>query len=700
MKRRTSLVLLAALWLLGGAQAASATPMATADDSHSKLALYGETVSVAPGGSVWLGVHITPEKGWHTYWQNPGDSGAAPILTWKLPAGVKASAPLFGAPHAIRFGPLMTYGYEGPSTLLVRLEADSSIADTLPLHLSAEWLTCADICVPQLAELDVTLQKGAAKLDPDNKSLFAAARQALPEPSFWDASLKVGKASSDLTVFMAKTDIPDVKSVRFFPAFEGVLDYPADQSFAFTQEGLTLHFPRKPGAPAPKSASGVLALYYDDGTSAHYEMTPKLDIAADVASQAKGAPSSLDTLLPQAHAGLPIWQAALFAFLGGLILNLMPCVFPVLSLKAFAFISANNRSLAHRRAEGWAYTGGIWASFMVIVSALMALRAGGTAIGWGFQLQSPIFVGLMTLLMVLVALSLGGLIHIRLGVEGAGGSFAAKEGMQGAFFKGVLATLVATPCTAPLMAPAIGFALTQPLLVVFTIFTLLALGLALPFLILSYSTRVAAMMPKPGAWMEKLKEGLAFPMLLTAAWLLYIFDQQTGSAGTLMLVSAIIVSVFAVWLWQQGQGRVLRAIALVCGVAALVAIVRVPTPQDHQAAKTEAGDVAYSDAALNQLLTDGKPVFVYFTADWCITCKVNESLALDREDTRTLFKDKGVTVMEGDWTNRNAEIAHVLARYGRAGVPLYLYFAPGKAEATVLPQMLTYGILKDTLDGR
>ncbi len=397
---------------------------------------------------------------------------------------------------------------------------------------------------------------------------------------------------------------------------------------------------------------------------------------------------------------MPLWQAALFALFGGLILNLMPCVFPVLSLKAFAFLSANYKTEANRRLEGVAYTLGIWVSFMVIVGVLVALRAGGAAIGWGFQLQEPLFVALMMVLMTFVALSLSGFFNISFGAESAGQTLAAREGIQGAFFKGVLAALVATPCTAPLMAPAIGFALTQPLITVFVVFSLLAIGLALPFLALSFIPAFARLMPKPGAWMEKMKEALAFPLYLTAAWLLYIFDRQVGAVATLLLLAGLITSIFGIWLSKQGEGKVLRAFAILFVLGGVAFIASKPWGDlTEQAAEVAEDSQPYSDQRVAELVDEGKPVFAYFTADWCITCKVNERVVLATDEVQAAFKGGGITVLKGDWTNRNAEIAAVLARYGRAGVPLYLYFPAGSGEAVVLPELLTKGAVFSAING-
>ncbi|WP_417460748.1 protein-disulfide reductase DsbD family protein [Kordiimonas sp.] len=671
-----------------------AAPLAEIEASHSTLRIYSELDGLKPYNRQWLAVEITPRDGWHSYWKNPGDSGAAPILDWKQGSYAEAmifSEPLFPTPKLIPVGPLANYGYDGASVLLVEmLTGDTSAAITL----EAEWLICEVECVPQFGTLDFSLpRKDDASLG-DEALLFSDARAKMPEPPYWGGLLSVEGTSSTLTVYADKADMPTLEKAAFFAGHEGVLNYATPQNWFWGEKGLVIELPRDAGAPTPKAADGLLFLTSMQGETTAYKLDPMLKIALE--NTRHTAATKTDTLLPTES--MPVWRAALFALLGGLILNLMPCVFPILSLKAFSFISANYKTEAKRRFEGVAYTLGIWVSFMAIVAVLLALRAGGAAIGWGFQLQEPLFVALMVLLMTLVALSLSGMFDIRLGIEGAGQGFASREGAQGAFFKGVLAALVATPCTAPLMAPAIGFALTQPIITVFVVFSLLAVGMALPFLALAFIPAVARVMPKPGAWMEKMKEALAFPMYLTAAWLLYIFDRQLGAVATFLLLVGLVICIFGVWLAKQGQGRVLKAFALLVILGSIGFVASKPWASLLESgSEASEAELAYSGETLAALRAEGKPVFVYFTADWCITCKVNEKVVLMTDDIQQLFKDKGITVLKGDWTNRNAEIAGVLANYGRAGVPLYLYYAPGSKDAVLLPEILTPGAVHDAI---
>lgn len=687
MIRLLSLVLYIAA--LGFGKGAGALELASYSDSHSNAVLTSEVTQAGSGDTVWLAFSVTPREGWHTYWKNPGDSGAPIILDWRFDQGMIVGDTLFAAPHRIPYGPLMNYGFEGVQTLLIPVKAG---AEGVAAVLEAEWLVCDVECVPQVGEFTVSIPGGETVSDPSSVALFAGARAALPEPSFWSTRLELGPQKAILTLYMDQSELVGFQTAYFYPEAEGVLDYASEQAMGLSQDGLTLTFSRPSAAPEVGNAKGVVEFTLSDGSRELYEVEPTLHSApATVADPVTDA--STASTVPS----LPIWQALVFALVGGLILNLMPCVFPVLSLKAFAFVSANYKTDANRRREGWSYTLGIWVSFMVIVAVLLAIRAGGAAIGWGFQLQEPLFVAGLAILMVLVALSLSGMFNIQFGIEGAGQSFAAREGATGAFFKGVLAALVATPCTAPFMAPAIGFALTQPVVIVLLIFTFLAIGLALPFLLLSYSPALARMMPRPGAWMEKVKQGLAFPMYLTAVWLIYVFDRGVGPIGTFVLLAAIVGIVFAIWLWMQSRGTVVRTVAILFVGLSLYGVVAEPWVMSGQDADNDIKETAYSDRLLTQAVGGPEPVFAYFTADWCITCKVNERIALYTDTTQATLKENNVLIIKGDWTNRNEEIASLLTSYGRAGVPLYLYFPAGEIEPVILPEILAPDSIVDVV---
>lgn len=663
------------------------------EGSHGSATLHSEYAVAQPGETIWLGLELTPNAGWHSYWKNYGDSGAAPLFYWALPDGVTAGEPLYPTPHRMPIGPLMNYGYEEPSILLIPLViADDYTDSSLPINLDVEWLVCEIECVPQDGKWAAEIPVGQLEIDEASKDIFRNARTALPEMAIWAADLTVYPAQSRLKVYVAEAEVSGISDVYFFPAGDGVTQYAAKQQWFVTDDGLFVDMMRLEGGIDAENGNGVLVLSYEDQSSRAIEIEAELIKESSVAANTGSSPS--------VQASLPLWQALLFALLGGMVLNLMPCVFPVLSLKAFSFIAANSKTETGRKQEGWAYTAGIWISFMIIVAVLLVIKSGGAAIGWGFQLQEPAFVGSLVLLMVLVALSLSGMFNITVGIEGAGQGLASKEGNKGAFFQGVLAALVATPCTAPLMAPAIGYALTQPAPIVFLIFSVLAFGLALPFLALSYSPAIAKLMPRPGPWMEKLKEALAFPMYLTAAWLLYVFNLQAGATATLALLVALIVAIFGVWVWQSFKGQVARGLAVIFLVGAVMGIIYQPFSAPNGTSSQNSGEIqSYSEENLAALLGEGETVFAYFTAEWCITCKVNEQVALFTGETQALMADKGIKLMKGDWTNRNEEIAGLLAGYGRAGVPLYLLFPKGQPAAIILPEILTPGIIADAING-
>ncbi|MEX0298911.1 MAG: protein-disulfide reductase DsbD domain-containing protein [Kordiimonas sp.] len=393
---------------------ANAVEVLRGDLSHSSYEVHFEQDKITPGSQHWLAVRVKPREGWHTYWANPGDSGASPYFSWKTQPLVLIGNPLYGTPERLPLGPLMNYGYHSASTLLfpVSVEQDYQ-GEALEISAEIEWLVCEIECVPQVDSW--SFKVGTTSLGSEG-NVFSEARASLPEPSYWDANLTVSNEFSNLLVFSDKADTPNIVDAYFFPHTEGIVSYATNQTWFWSKHGLELKFERSAGMPIPENGKGVLKLIYDDETTQAFEIEANLTLNI----------RQPDTEPNSAPFSMPIWQAAIFALIGGLILNLMPCVFPVLSLKAFALVSANYRSESNRRKEGWAYTLGIWASFMVIVGVLVTLKAGGSAIGWGFQLQEPLFIGFLILLMVLVALSLAGVFYINTGMEGAGQSLTLR----------------------------------------------------------------------------------------------------------------------------------------------------------------------------------------------------------------------------------------------------------------------------------
>lgn len=659
---------------------------------------------VAPGGEVWVALEEIIRPGWHTYWVNPGDAGNPTTIEWTLPPSSgngswSAGDIQWPRPKRLPVGPLMDYGYEGKLWLLSRITApaDARPGETVTLAAAVTWLVCERICIPEEAALSVELRIGEGPRDPAVAQDFAQARALLPTPSPWPVSYALGNFI-DLHVGAPALSAARPKAVEFYPRDAGAIRNPAPQLIGYTDAGLVLRL--TPGAKASTltALNGVLVLTGEDGRVA------ALDINAPqgLVPAADFAPAPGEAALP----AMPFWLAMAFAALGGLILNIMPCVLPILAMKALAL---SRHAASERRVvagETLAYGGGVVTSFLVLGAALLLLRAGGEAVGWGFQLQSPIAVAGFALLLFAVGLNLSGVYEI--GSITAGDSLTRKGGRTGAFFTGVLAVAVGAPCTMPFGAAALGFALTQGPAAAMLVFLALGVGFALPFLILGLVPGALAFVPKPGPWMLRFKQALAFPMYAAAAWLAWVLAVQAGANSLVLLFAAAVTLALAAWLWSvtrdlPGRGRIIGAVAallLVLGAAASVAQLRPP------AAAAEGGPglgadlpnrEPYSAARLAELRAAGRPVFIDATAAWCITCLVNEETALSRAAVRTAFAAKDIVYLVADWTNRNPEGTALLTAHGRAGPPLYLYYAPGAAAPHVLPQILTETTVLDAI---
>lgn len=702
--------ILAALALLAPVGMAQANPVRT---ENVESELRAELPAAVPGQSLWVALTQRIRPGWHTYWKNPGDSGIPTTIAWTLPEGWSAGDIVWPAPERFPIGPLVNFGYKDEVHLLTRImvPADARPGETVTLTGAADWLVCEDICIPESATLNVSIPVAAGPVEAtaERAALFADARRSLPVPSPFAASFAPGAQGHALILAAPGLEAANLKSAFFFPENYAVTPAAAPQSFTVTEDGLRLALQK--GGDLPEGPIlGVLVLEEELGGTTSRQA---LEIAADVAGGgAAGAMRTGDagggglTAAARETAGMGLLQAALFALLGGVILNLMPCVFPVISIKAMALVRHGG---GHARAHGLAYTGGVLACFAAVAGALIALRAGGAEIGWGFQLQDPWIVALLAYVMFLLGLWMSGVYELGGGVAGVGQGLAAREGYSGSFFTGVLATVVATPCTAPFMGAAIGFALLQPWYVSLTVFLALGLGMALPFLILTSSPWLLRHMPRPGPWMERLKQVLAFPLYATAAWLVWVLSIQAGPNAVAAVLGGMVLVAFGAWLYgvTRNAGNGWRRGAAAAAVAALVAAVvlargpAVATPvasgaPDPATAKAE-GYEPFSEARLAELTAAGTPVFVNFTAAWCITCLVNERTSLSGPAVKAAMADKGVVYMKGDWTNRDAVIARVLERFGRNGVPLYLLYRPGQAEPEVLPQILTEAIVLEAL---
>ncbi|WGM37813.1 thioredoxin family protein [Caulobacter sp. NIBR1757] len=687
-------LLLAVLALLFAAPAFAAE----VDTGHLKIELVAQDASVAPGTTAYVALRQDIDAGWHTYWRNPGDSGEPPKLTWTLPAGWTAGEFVWATPKTLPFGPLTNYGYSGEVILPVPIAVPAN-ARPGPVTLEAvvDVLVCEKICIPETGKVSVTLTvaDGAPKPDARWGASVAAALAAAPKPAGLTATFENGKTLT-LAVAGAPLKGADMSGAWFFP-FQGVwIDHAKAQTAERGSDGLTLTltpgYAFESGKP-PAVMDGVLVVG---------------DKAYEISATPGPAPAGVSGLGPPPGAkgegtgaapktGLLI--AALTAFLGGLILNLMPCVFPVLSMKAASLARHAHETRAARR-QGLAYGAGVVATFLILAGVLIGLQLAGQQVGWGFQLQSPPVVGVLGLLMLAVALNMSGVFEIGTSVQGVGSGLAAKGGLSGAFFTGVLAVVVASPCTAPFMAGALGFTIGQPPIVVLAVFLALSLGFAAPFVALAFAPGLLRRLPKPGAWMDTLRKVLAFPMYGAAAWLLWVLSQQTDAAGLAVALMGLLTGAFALWLWGLGPKAWRQGLALLL-LAGAVALVLQPDSAAPRTGESAASAVlpseAWSEERVAALRAEGKVVFVNFTAAWCVSCQVNDKVALSTDEVAKALTAANGVYLKADWTNRNPEIAAALAEHGRAGVPLYLVYGPASETPQVLPQLLTPGMVAGAL---
>jgi thiol:disulfide interchange protein DsbD len=685
------------------ANAQAATDRAVTEQVSAQLLASANAAS--PGETLWLGVQQKIIPHWHTYWINPGDSGIPTRIDWHLPAGISASAIQWPLPSRFALGPIINYGYADEVTLLtsVAIPAYISVGETLPLSATVSWLVCEEICIPQKVELALTLPVVAPGQTKTINPLIDAARAQLPQPSAWPLRLEPRANGFTLRVVGAAAQLQSATEITFFADEWGRVEHGAEQTHRVDGNDVLIELTAGEKALAPGDAlSGVLVVgeRSDKGTV-------RSGFSVRSVFSAPGAGTSLTNTsveVPITTAtDLSLLPAALLAFLGGVILNLMPCVFPVLSIKALSLLKHNNYTARQTRLQGVVYTGGVLASFAGLALLLIVLKAGGTQIGWGFQYQSPLFVVLVAYLLFAVGLSLSGVFTLGASVAGVGSTLAERPGYTGSFFTGVLAAIVATPCTAPFMGAAIGYALAKPPLQLLAVFVSLGLGLALPYLLLTWWPLLRRHMPKPGAWMEWLKQALAFPMYAAAVWLVWVLAQQAGPNAIAFALAGIVIIAFAAWIFQNTRsgnagtrhiGSGIAVAALVLAVVSGYTGVANSTSAQVIAATGDKNWEAYSQQRLQNLRAQGKPVFVNFTAAWCISCLVNDRVALQQASVVGAFREQGIAYLKGDWTNQDREISAKLAEFGRSGVPLYLFFPAGvNTEPLVLPQILTPDIV-------
>jgi thiol:disulfide interchange protein DsbD len=694
--RRLLALLLGVLAMLWAAAPAAAQAVNT---GHLTAELVPQTQGIAPGQTTYVALRQQMLPGWHTYWKNPGDSGEPTSIKWTLPAGWTAGDIVWPAPKRLPVGPLVNYGYEGEVLLPVPVTApaDAKAGQSVTLNAAASFLVCREICVPEDAKLSLALPvvAGAAPPDPKWGSAIGKTLAEAPKPAGLTAAFSTTGATVALGITGPLLKGADLHDAYFYPFDSTVIDHAKPQAIERGPQGLTLTLTPGyafQGGASPKQMAGVLVV---DGKG--YELAAQPGPLPAGAS-GLGAPAAKGTAAGGAQGGLGLLSAALFAFVGGLILNLMPCVFPILAMKA-ASLAGHAHDHAEARRQGLAFGAGALITFLVLAGVLIALKAAGSAVGWGFQLQSPLVVAGLGLLMLLVALDLSGVFEVGTSLQGAGSTLASRGGLGGAFFTGMLAVVVAAPCTAPFMGPAVGWALTQPEAAALAVFAALGVGFALPFVAVAFAPALLTRLPKPGPWMEVFKKALAFPMYAAAAWLFWVLAQQADAAFLARAFAAAVLVAAAAWAGGAAQrghaaGRAHVPQAAIAAALGVLAIAAVGWPQS----KTELAPEPYSPEKLASLQADGKPVFVDYTAAWCVSCQVNERVVLSTRPVAEAMKKDGVTYLKADWTKRDPVIAAELAKFGRAGVPLYLVYGAHGGEPQVLPAILTQGLVVKALD--
>ncbi len=670
------------------------TASSSADAAHLHVQLVIPAQTLRQGSSSDAGLYFKIDPTWHIYWKNAGDSGEPPHIKWTLPDGITASSLEFPPPKRLPLGPLMDFGYENEVLFPFHLDvAPSAQRGHATLHAKVDWLVCQNVCIPGKAELeikrDVVPPGTPATTGEPDASLWERWADTIPKPlAGATAVFQPTPAGFRLQFDTGRREL----KAEFFPADQNIVDNPAPQKVTPTAKGLVLELKKDAElTAAPAALKGVIEL----SGGRNYEIAAMPGTVA--------AP-------PLAPAGPGFLRVAVFAFLGGLLLNLMPCVFPVLFLKGLALVNSGSEERHKLRTHGFVYTVGILVSFWVLVAVLLALRAAGAVLGWGFQFQSPIFLALMAGLLFFLGLSLAGQFEIGLSLTSAGGTLAAKQGYTGSFFTGVLAVVVATPCTAPFMAAAIGYALAQPPAITFAVFTALALGLAAPYVALTLQPAWTRLLPKPGAWMEILRQAVSVPIFGTVIWLAWVLANAYGAAVLAALLAGFLLLAIAGWFlgrWPAKRWATVTAGIVMLGAICLnlfsarFAETRATfDPDKVLTLRLKPGSYweSWSAEKLARYQAQGRPVFVDFTASWCLSCQVNERVALDQPQVMQAFQAANVALLKADWTREDPAITQALAALGRSGVPVYALYAPGQSDPQLLPQVLTPGIVTDALE--
>ena len=649
------------------------------DAGESSLSIITESNQISSDEIILVGLKFKLNSGWHTYWENPGDAGAGASVIWKLPSGFTASEILWPGPTKIPVEPLMTYGYEDEALLLTKITSPKTISYPVNIGAKVSWFTCKDICLPQEGEVSIKLLQGS-KFKNEFTSVLKEIEKTVPI----DLSSPHRLSLLDNKIFLQfeREGSQQISSAYFFPAEYGFISYVAHQKLEKNDKSFSLELTPAEVQVKTSNLKGVLKLNLD-GASEYYNLDLPLLYKADT------------SLL-----SLNLITALFFAFIGGLILNAMPCVFPILSIKILGFIEQSQGSREKMMQHGLVFSAGVLTTFLIVAGLLLFLRSTGDSIGWGYQLQSPLIISLLIYLFVAVGIVFMGNLVLGSQLAKYGVLAQGQRDLAGSFLTGVLAVVVASPCTAPFMGPALGMAFLQPGLGSLFIFLALGIGFSLPYMTLSIFPQLLSKLPKPGEWMETLKQIMAFPMWGSALWLTWVLSSQVELQSVFaVLIGALLVAA-SLWLLEKTQNSqgLSRSFALFISISLLVfSLWLIPNSYKASPEEIEGNDYRFSSERLENLRLNQQAVFLNFTADWCITCKVNEAIALNRESVKKILADKNIVYLKADWTRKDPEIASMLANYGRTGVPLYILF-PTQGEPIILPELLTEDLLVDFIN--
>ena len=675
----------------------------TVKTEHVEAELVAAKGGAQPGKPALVGLKLRMEPQWHTYWKNPGDSGLPTKIQWVLPEGWKAGEIQWPYPHPLPVGPLMNYGYEDEVVLLAELTPPASASGAVPVKARAEWLVCKDVCIPEKGELDMVVNVSPAEpsANPRFQANIERAVNQLPvDAAGWKYESAL-RGKSLVVRMTAPEGAAPPATAAFFPEREGLIEPPAPQKVTRDARSITIEM--RLADPVPPGVTAVKGVAVSESGWSGSNGHKAINVEASVGTLAAAAAGNTSSALGSGVGGSAL-AALAFAFIGGVLLNLMPCVFPVLGIKVMGFVEHAHGDARAMRRQGFVFTAGVLLSFVALAALMLALRAGGTQLGWGFQLQSPLVVTLLAALFFILALNLSGVFEWGAFAQSLTSSLSAKGRYADAFLSGVLATVVATPCTAPFMGAAVGFTLTQDAALSLAIFATLGAGMAAPVLLLSLFPWLLKRLPKPGAWMETFKQVLAFPLYATVAWLVWVLGAQAGNDAVFALLAGLVLVAMGAWMYGRSlhaPGAWRTAIAVIlAGAGIAVAWPGASAGPSGDAATARAGELqwqAWSPEKVAELTAAGRPVFVDFTAAWCVTCQVNKRVALHNAQVVAAFASHDVVPLKADWTRQDPRITATLAQLGRNAVPVYALYLPGEAAPHLLPEVLTPTLVLDEI---